>query len=805
MAPLSPPDFLEFSATTPLNCLITDEGSSLTSSLAQALAQHGCSVTVLSSHHGNTVSDSRFPSSVRHICLADLQESTLQTAIQSVLAQKAVDGVFYLTPAQAPQNFLQVANHDLEIQRVHEAFFVAKHLKQSLCERSEATRPFFITVTRMDGQLGTSGNHSVFQGGLLGLNKTLALEWDSVFCRSIDIASEIADSVAVTQILSEAHDPNCQIREVGYSSQGRVTLVPQKLEELEHVNSVDGISSSTVFLVSGGARGVTADCVIEVAERFQCKFILLGRSKLESSDPAWAQGLESVADLKKSLFQDMRTQGKMMLPKEVNSAISSISSSRAIRATLEKITAAGASVEYVQGDVTQKGVKPAVAGAVSRLGAITGIIHGAGVLADKAIEKKTQAELQRVFSTKIDGIYNLLDAVDPEQLRFMLLFSSASGFYGNTGQSDYAAANEILNKMAYQFSTNYKQCQVVSYNWGPWDGGMVTPELKRMFESKNIQLIPLHEGTDIFVDALIPERKSHPQLLVGSPMPPAEAQWNSELRSQRVHFNVSLHNNSFLQDHCIAGNPVLPIACVLSQMIHCCEGSYEGLFVNECTDFQVYKGIVFEGQTDIQYWMDFQECSKSEQDGLDVEVRVISQDASQKITPHYAARILLKNTVPQTSAHSFDAQETSAFAGSEFYKNGTLFHGHSFQGILKQLRYSDKELLLECQLPELGDKKMQQFSKEPVNALAVDLAFQAMLVWARKHYDCGSLPLKLNKLQNFATIPSGKTFYISLDVSSADKRILQGTLTLHDAQGNVYTQLTGAEVTVSSSLNALFE
>ncbi|GIT03230.1 MAG: hypothetical protein CM1200mP28_04890 [Deltaproteobacteria bacterium] len=110
------------------------------------------------------------------------------------------------------------------------------------------------------------------------------------------------------------------------------------------------------------------------------------------------------------------------------------------------------------------------------------MIHGAGVLADKLIEKKTSADFDKVCSTKINGIDALLKCVNQKKLTHLLMFSSAAGFYGNAGQSDYAVANESLNRIALLFKKKYPKCHVTSFNWGPWEGGMVTPELKRLFE-----------------------------------------------------------------------------------------------------------------------------------------------------------------------------------------------------------------------------------------------------------------------------------------------------------------------------------
>ncbi len=50
------------------------------------------------------------------------------------------------------------------------------------------------------------------------------------------------------------------------------------------------IRPSSVFLVSGGAKGITAKCTIRLAQKHPCKFILLGRSELTESEPEYVQG-----------------------------------------------------------------------------------------------------------------------------------------------------------------------------------------------------------------------------------------------------------------------------------------------------------------------------------------------------------------------------------------------------------------------------------------------------------------------------------------------------------------------------------
>ena len=81
----------------------------------------------------------------------------------------------------------------------------------------------------------------------------------------------------------------------------------------------------------------------------------------------------------------------------------------------------------------------------------------------------------------------------------MVMFSSSTGRFGRTGQVDYAVANEVLNKIAQQQAGLRPACRVLSLNWGPWDGGMVTPALKQLFADEGIAVIDLNAGADYLV------------------------------------------------------------------------------------------------------------------------------------------------------------------------------------------------------------------------------------------------------------------------------------------------------------------
>ncbi|HFQ89039.1 MAG TPA: SDR family oxidoreductase, partial [Desulfobulbus sp.] len=130
----------------------------------------------------------------------------------------------------------------------------------------------------------------------------------------------------------------------------------------------------------------------------------------------------------------------------------------------------------------------------AEFGRIDGVIHGAGIIEDKLLVDKSPDSFARVVATKADSVFLLSRHLRPQSLKFLVLFSSVAGRFGNPGQCDYTAANEIVNKMARFLDARWP-CRVVSVNWGPWAReGMVSPALERQFAERGVRLIDPEQG-----------------------------------------------------------------------------------------------------------------------------------------------------------------------------------------------------------------------------------------------------------------------------------------------------------------------
>jgi len=164
----------------------------------------------------------------------------------------------------------------------------------------------------------------------------------------------------------------------------------------------------------------------------------LGRTSLSPSEPEWAQGCNDQKELRQRLINDLKQKSQNLTPVEVNKILFSLSSQREILQTLEQIKGSGGEAIYQCVDITdQASLTASISLIVQDWGPIAGIIHAAGNLADKRLEKKNLADWQQVITPKIIGLQNLLSVVDLASLKYLILFSSVSAYFGNAGQTDY--------------------------------------------------------------------------------------------------------------------------------------------------------------------------------------------------------------------------------------------------------------------------------------------------------------------------------------------------------------------------------
>ncbi|RUR83064.1 type I polyketide synthase [Chlorogloeopsis fritschii PCC 9212] len=807
---LPEPDVLDFTLPDKHIALLTDDGSLTTSELALALYERGWKVVVLSFPQTLIAKQLPLPEGINRVVLASLSEDNLKNQLEAIAAEYGSIAAFiHLNPASHDNTSNDIRYLETEKALLRQVFLIAKHLKEPLNQAATKGRSCFLTVARLDGEfgLGQKTNFGAIGSGLFGLTKTLNQEWEPVFCRALDLSPDLDTQASVRYILAELYDPNRLIAEVGYSLQGRTTLVCEEgTREYPIPNPRSPIPDpqSQVFLVSGGAKGITAQCAIQLARHYQCKFILLGRSPVDP-EPVWAEGCFNEGELKKRIMDDFVAKGDKPTPAMVQKKYKAIASRREIDTTLRAIEQAGGQAEYLSVDITDATLlQEQVNTVVERLGTVTGIIHGAGNLADKRIENKSERDFETVYAAKVKGLENLLRCVSSNQLNYLVLFSSVVGFYGNIGQSDYAIANEILNKSAHLVKRNYPNCHVVAINWGPWESGMVTPELKKAFAERGIETIPIEVGTQMLVNELTQSNQQTVQVVIGSPLTYKPKSFNPELQKFRIQRRLKLAANPFLQDHVIAGHPVLPATCALSWIASTCEQLYPGYKSFSCLNYKVLKGIVFDENLASEYTIDLQEIAKNDADEIELDAKIWSQNREGKIRYHFSSQVKLKRQIPVTPNYdSLNLQQQEIIFGSSnsLYQNGSmsLFHGPYFQGVKTILNASPDQVTIECVLPNLEERQQGQFPVITFNPYIADVQIHSLWIWTQYFHREGCLPSEIKTFEQFAPIPFDEKFYVSCEVKSKTESSVIADVYAHDLKGKIYTRMIGAKGTILST------
>lgn len=359
----------------------------------------------------------------------------------------------------------------------------------------------FITVQDTGGDFGLSGRCGAraSTGALSGLAKTAAKEWPRARVKAIDLQQEGASQSQLAERLCDELLLGGE-GEIGLLADGRRVTLREALHSRPTGGQRARRLPDDAVLVVTGARGVTAACARALAGEHAVRLAFLGRTRLQDV-PADFAGLSEL-EMRQRLA---RGADDTATPQRIAAQARELRASAEIAALLEGLTRIGVDATYRSVDVADAGeVAGALAAVRRRFGRIDGFIHGAGVLADKRIDANDASLFHKVFAPKVAGLEALLRATADDALSLIAIFSSVAGRFGNIGQSSYAMANEALNKIARaEAARRGDACLVRAFNWGPWDAGMVTPELKLHFEAQGIDAIPLEAGAQAFVEEVL--------------------------------------------------------------------------------------------------------------------------------------------------------------------------------------------------------------------------------------------------------------------------------------------------------------
>lgn len=330
----------------------------------------------------------------------------------------------WLTEAQFAQRWLDDG--------FHAALTSLQHAARQLPE----TEVNFVVVTSDMQDVGGLGRVEPAKAPVIGLVKVAPMEFETIRCRSVDLAGDAAPELAARQLFAEITSGDTETL-VAYRGRKRwiwsyADIIVQAPEGAPPVLKEHG-----VYLVTGGMGGLGLVLAEQLARWVRPRLILTGLEVLPDRDD-WAKVL---------------------------TAFPASAAATKIRG-IQAVEAAGAEVMVAAADATDEAQMRRVKNeAERRFGPVNGVFHLAGIAGGGILETRPVEAAQKVIGSKIHSAY-VLDRVFSPGL--FVIYSSVAAVVGHFGLGDYAGANAALDAFAQARWAEGRN--VVSICWPAWEG-----------------------------------------------------------------------------------------------------------------------------------------------------------------------------------------------------------------------------------------------------------------------------------------------------------------------------------------------
>ena len=368
-------------------------------------------------------------------------------------------------------------------------------LVRSLTRHASAGKISLTIVTR-DGQ-EIIGTETIDPMMALPMGPCLAgmHEYPGLNCRIVDVASGMpAIEELARQLAADLAEPR-QSSVTAYRGNARWARTIEPIPTFLLRNPQAALRKNGVYLITGGLGALGLALSRHLAENYQARLILTGRTSLPPREE-WS-----------SIQAKLQDDSRLI---------------RVIRG-IEKIEAAGGRVMLGAADVCDLSrMQAVVRAAYDQFGDIRGVIHAAGVPGNTPIGLKTPEEVDQVLRPKILGLAVLEQIFAGRHLDFLALFSSTSALWGRVGQVDYTAANAYLDSYAIQ-NWGKGRWPTVSINWDNWRevGMAVDTHRAGPGQAKQVKGLSTKDGVHAFSQALVAR---HPQVIVRAARPQLQRQ-----------------------------------------------------------------------------------------------------------------------------------------------------------------------------------------------------------------------------------------------------------------------------------------
>ena len=736
--------------------LLADPHDPLADALATALLERGATLLPV-----DTVDTSLVP-----------HQTTVPPATAHAAAAPPRDATFTARPALAPTHviaLLPVADERLgdpeRLRRVALRLAAAADLT-----RPEAgPAPRLALVQRGDGLFGAgaAGLAPPLEAAALGFAATLHLERPAALVRLVDLDLALALADAAAAVLTELGGDAPFTAAAWDRARVRRTRTA-RLAPLGggRPRALD-LGADPLALVTGGARGITAECALALIGAGVRRFALVGSSP---EDPA-------------------------------------------ILATLARFADAGALARYYRCDIARADqVADLVARVRADLGPIDLVLHGAGQNRPRRLDHPDVDDALAEVAAKVLGARHLARELAAAPPRLFAAMTSVIGVTGMPGNAWYALANAALDLTLRRFAAEHPRTAIASLAFSVWrDVGMgvklgSVDALARL----GVAAIPTGEGVRRFVDALVRDH-GDPQVVVTAriagldtfppapPAPPVRGRFIDQVvrATPGVEWvgraDLTLDTDPYLRDHFYRGSHLFPTVFGLEAMAEAVAAALPGPHeIIAIESIRLERPIVVSAAAPTRIELRV-EIGEPEADGRRRARAAIGVDATGYAIDHFAATLVLGTPVSGDILPDAALGEPLDLDPRRDLYGPVLFQGPLFQRLRSVHHLDDRRLRA---LADPAESDLQDLAFAPAlrrGPLALgDPFLRDVLLHSVQplipRYSC--LPLEIAAIERFAgAAPGPRVIDTHLLAREGDDFLTEVTAT--DLQGRLCERIRG--------------
>ncbi|MGB9227586.1 SDR family NAD(P)-dependent oxidoreductase, partial [Mycobacterium sp.] len=419
--------------------------------------------------------------------------------VDTVLDGVSVDGVYWLAALddEGPLDDLDIAGwREALRRRVRNLYTTMRRLYER--------KPFLVVATRLGGYHGydAAGATCPLGGAVIGFAKAYRRERPDALVKAVDFPVNRKTAALADALVDETlRDPGCV--EVGHADGRRwgVGLVERPFSETtgDILGDLgDLVGPDPVFVVTGAAGSIVSAITADLAAAWPGTFHLLDLTpQPDPSDPDLLRYAEDREGFKAELASRMRERGERPTPVLIERELARFERLQAALAAVAAVEQAGGSAHYHSVDLTDAAAVDHVMDQVRDVsGHIDVLLHAAGVEISHALPDKEPPEFDLVLGVKGDGLFNVLHAVKDLPLGTVVAFSSVAGRFGNAGQTDYSAANDLQCKILSNLRRTRAGVHALAIDWTAWGSiGMATRgSIPKIMATAGVEMLPAEAG-----------------------------------------------------------------------------------------------------------------------------------------------------------------------------------------------------------------------------------------------------------------------------------------------------------------------